>query len=65
MLVLKLKERPLGDKNTYMSATYSKPIYVSDNKVFIFYDTLFRKEGSSDIGGGASRIQVFEKKDGV
>jgi hypothetical protein len=64
-IVLKLKKRPLGERNTFMNWKYSKPIFVSDNKAYLFYEILLKRENYSSITSGSSKVQVFERYEGV
>jgi len=64
-IVSELRARPLGKKNKYEILKYSKPIYVSDIKAYMFSEHLIKREDFPGVGGGANRVQVFDKKDGV
>ena len=64
-IVSKLIERPLDEKQIYISLTFSKPVFVSDKKAFIFYATGFHRNGYTGNKGGGSLMKIFQKQNGV
>lgn len=60
-----LKNRPIDEKLKFISLRYSKPIFVSDNKVYIFYEIGLKRENDSSIKGGGTYLKIFQKKENV
>ena len=60
-----LGDRPLSDKLRYTVVRYSKPIFVLDDKVYLFLEVLTLQEDYSIPRGGINAVQIFKKDDGV
>lgn len=60
-VVTQLKTKPLNEDRTYILLKYSKPIFVSDEKVFLFHEIVMKKDKGSGSKGGANIMEVFLK----
>jgi len=59
-MISQLDIKPLDDM-TYMLLKYSEPIFVSDEKVFLFHEIIMKKDKPSKSKGGANIMEVFLK----
>lgn len=50
---------------TYSLVNYSRPIFVSKNKTYLFGEILYKHQHYSGVKGGASFFKVFEKENNV
>lgn len=62
--VSKLGNRPLDKKQRYTIMNFSKPIFVSKSKVYLFSEALIMQKNYTGIRGGGSIMQTFIKING-
>lgn len=58
-----LKKKPLDKKSMYIKIRYSNPIFISNTKVFIFYEILYLSSESSSVKSGMKFLEVFSKEE--